>query len=168
MVVLKVMVHYNVFLGQTQKRRLYYVSMLVILASLAEFAGVRLDGAANILRPLHIAVKILELSAAPAVPYVCASILQRKSLPKICYYGLAVQALLEILSGFFGWIFYVDADNFYVHGPFYMVYVLALLSGILFFTCIVLLECRKQYGIRRILLLFLPTFAVCGLLIQYA
>ena len=167
MIVLKVMVHYNVFLDQTQKRRLDYVSTLLILASLAEFAGVRLDGAAHTLRPVHIAVKILELSVAPFVPYVCASVIQRKPLPKVCYYGLTVQALFEVLSGFFGWIFYVDADNFYFHGPFYAVYVLAFLSGILFFTCIVLLECRRQYGIRRILLLFLPTFAICGLLIQY-
>lgn len=167
MIVLKVMVHYNVFLEPDQKQRLGWLSTLLIIAALSEFSGVYLDGTAAFLRPVHIAVKVTELSLAPVIPYLCASVIQKQPLPKLLRLGLCAHAALEVLSGLIGGIFYVDADNFYFHGPFYPVYVLAFLSGILFFIGIVLLECRVQYGIRRILLLFLPAFAIFGLLLQF-
>ena len=167
MIVLKIMVYYNEFLDQDQKKRLDYLSTMVILTSLAEFLGVRLDGTAPWLRPIHIAVKVTELGLAPVIPYVCASIIQQKPLPRTLYFALSGQAVLEVLSGLFGGIFYVTADNYYHHGRFYLLYVLAFLSGILYFTWMVIRECKRQYGIRRVILLFLPGFAICGLLLQY-
>lgn len=167
MIVLKVLVHYNMLLELEQKRRLSWLSTLLIITSLSEFAGVHLDGTAAFLRPMHIAVKVAELSLAPVIPYLCASVIQKKPLSKVIRLALGVHAALVLLSGMVGGIFYVSADNFYFHGPLYPVYVFAFLSGILFFIGVVLLECRQQYGIRRVLLLFLPAFAILGLLLQY-
>ena len=167
MIVLKVMVYYNEFLEKDQKKRLDILAGLVILTSLAEWAGVHLDGAALWTRPFHIAVKITELSAAPAIPFLCADVIQDKKHPRFLDLLLGIQALLEVFSPFFKGIFYVNAENVYFHGPLYLIYMISFLSGILFFIWIVLKACRQQYGIRRIILLFLPFFAVCGILFQY-
>ena len=167
MIVLKVMVYYNEFLEKDQKKRLDLLAGLVILTSLAEWSGVQLDGAALWTRPFHIAVKVVELSLAPAIPFLCADVIQDKRHPLILDFFLGTQALLEVLSQFFKGIFYVNAENIYFHGPLYVIYVVAFLSGILFFIWVVLKACRQQYGIRRIILLFLPFFAICGLIFQY-
>lgn len=167
MIVLKVMVCYNEFLEKIQKKRLDILASLVIITSLAEWAGVQLDGAPLWTRIFHIAVKVTELSLAPVIPFLCADVIRDKSHPRILDVFFTGQALLELSSAFFGTVFYVTAENIYGHGPLYFIYVCSFLSGILFFIWIVIRACRQQYGIRRIILLFLPFFAICGLIFQY-
>lgn len=167
MIVLKVMVYHNDFLEKDQKRRLDFLAGLVILTSLAEWAGVQLNGADSWTRLFHIASKVTELSLAPVIPFLCADVIQDKRHPFALNVFLMIQACLEIVSPYFGWIFYVTEENLYFHGPLYFIYVASFLFGILFFIWIVLKTCRQQYGSRRILLLFLPFFVICGLLLQY-
>ncbi len=167
MIILKILTIHNGLLERSVKKKLDIVATIIICTSLAEWSGVKLDGASVWTRPLHIMVKILELSLAPFIPVFCADIIGTVKWRKVIYRLLAVQAVLEILSGFTGFIFYVDAQNLYHHETFYWIYVASFLFGIILFAVISLGQSMKQYGLRRILLLMLPLFALCGLFFQY-
>ncbi len=168
MAVLKIMVCGNDLLKKDSKKKFDQISTFVIITSLAEWLGVILDGGPAFLRPVHMVVKMVELSLAPFIPLLCADIIGRVRYAKIWRGILFGQAFLELLSGFLGFIFRVDAANVYSHGPFYWIYIVAFSGGILLFIWEVFHAGRYQYGTRRVLLLLLPVFSVLGLAFQYA
>lgn len=73
-------------------------------------------------RQLHIWTKVLELSMTPVVPFICAQILNysvdTSQKNKWVYYILILHTILEVLSAFSGFIFYVDSNGVFCHGPF--------------------------------------------------
>lgn len=78
-----------------------------------------------------------------------------------------VHAVLEVISAFTGFIFYVDGNNVYHHGQFYYIYVAVLMAGIIFFTWVTMRESRNQYGMRRMLIATIPLLLICGMVFQY-
>ena len=167
MVVMKMLVVRNELLSHEKKMKLDIVSTLLIVASLAEAAGYLMDGSHIATRTLHIIVKTLELSTAPFISVVCTDILCTIKRKKLAFGLLCTHAGLEIASAFLGFIFYVDDQNIYHHGPAYPIYIIALLSGIILFAFEVVAASRRQFGMRRTLMLMLPLFAVCGLVFEY-
>lgn len=167
MVIMKIMVVNNALLDKKVKKKLDIIATIVIITSLAEWSGVKLDGGPVWSRPLHIFVKMSELSLAPAIPVLCADVIAKIKWKKPIFILLGIQAGLEILSGIFGFIYHVDQRNAYSHASFYWIYALSFLAGILMFTITALNQGVRQYGLRRILLLMLPAFALCGLFFQY-
>ena len=167
MVVMKMLVLKNELLSHEKKIKLDIVSTLLIVASLAEAAGCLMDGSHVVPRTLHIIVKTLELSVAPFISVVCADILCTVKHKKLAAGLLCTHAALEIVSAFLGFIFYVDAQNVYHHGSAYLIYIIALLTGIALFAFEIVAASRRQYGMRKTLMLMLPLFAVCGLVFEY-
>lgn len=167
MVIMKMLVLKNDLLDHHKKMKLDVVSTLIIVASLSEACGLLIDGSTIATRPLHIIIKTLELSVAPMISVLCADILCTIRHKKLVAGLLGAQAALEIASAFLGFIFYVDDQNFYHHGPAYLIYVVSLLAGIGLFCFEVIVASRRQFGTRRALLLMLPLFAVCGLVFEY-
>ncbi len=166
MAVTKVMVCHNSMFGKGKKMLFDIVTTLVIVASVSEWLGVVLNEAPLWTRPLHILVKLTELSVAPLIPMMCADLIRKLEHKRIFYGLLGIQAVLEILSAFTGFIFYVDDTNQYNHGTFYLVYVVAYMFGIFMFMWRVLNESRRQVGIHKVLLLTLPVFVILGVIFQ--
>lgn len=169
MCILVLMVQGNDTLDKTTKHKFYAVANAVIIASICEWSGVQLDGMTPLpwLRTLHILVKITEFSVAPMVAVICADIVGCMKHRKIPLVVLLLQSALEILSGFTGMIFYVDANNTYGHGTFYWVYATTFAASILYFVMVVLRTSQQNYGSRRRLPLMLVALCLCGLVLQY-
>lgn len=167
MIVMKVMLTHNDLLEKDVKKKMDIVATIVILTSLSEWAGVKLDGMPTGWRTLHILVKLTELSLAPVIPILCADIIGKMKWRHWIIGALTVHGILEILSAFSGFIFWIDEKNIYHHEAFYWIYVVTFSFGILFFAGTALGQSLRQYGTRRILLLMLPVFAACGLFFQY-
>lgn len=167
MIVMKMRIHNNILLEPDTRRILRIVSTIIIVTSLAEYFGVLLDGTDTSLRPLHICIKTIELAAAPSVPVIGSNIIGsiRKWKPVIAVF--VIHAILEVISAFTGFIFYVDSSNVYHHGRFYAIYVVVLMAGILFFTWVTMRESRNQYGMRRMIIATIPALLICGLAFQY-
>ena len=117
----------------------------IIISAFCEWLGVFLDGAPAWTRGIHIAVKCTELSAAPCIAFLYAWIIEKKWVIPIRIYLIA-NCLLECLSGFFGFIFYVDEQNVYRHAGLYVIYVAAYMGSFLFCTASVMRNIKKyQY-----------------------
>ena len=167
MIVMKMRIRNNILLAPDTRTILRVVSTIIIITSLAEYFGVLLDGTDVSLRPLHIFIKTTELAIAPSVTVIGANIIGNVKRWKPVIAVFIIHAILEVISAFTGFIFYVDSDNVYHHGRFYTIYVAVLIAGILFFTLVTMRESRNQYGIRRIIIATIPVLLICGLAFQY-
>ena len=162
-----VSVYSNRTISADMKRGCVAVCVFIGTALLGEWAGVMLDGADLSLRGLHIAVKTAEFCVAPAIGVATAhcysSAVQRTRFMVIF---AAAHAGLEIVSAFFGWVFYVDGDNIYHRGSLYWVYVIAFSFSILYcFACVIREEADYQRRPDATLVATL-VFLVTGIAIQ--
>ena len=133
-------------LTKEQKFLFRILFSIIAVAACCEWSGVLLDGTEGSLRLLHILIKTLELSISPCIAVVFAMIIKRVHT-KMVMIVLVCHAVLEILSGIFGFIFYVDAGNYYYHGSFYAIYVCAYLLSLVYALCIVLVNMKHyQYS----------------------
>ncbi len=133
-------------LDRRQKRHFHILYLTIMAAAVCEWAGAALQGAGPDTRLLHIAVKVVELSLAPSISIWIAWTIE-KWRAGLVYAALALNALLECLSGAFGFIFFVDAENYYFHGRFYWIYMAAYIVSILYYIYIVLRNVRRyQYN----------------------
>ena len=130
----------------SQKKLFRLLFGTIAIASVCEWLGVCLQDTGNQTRLIHIAVKVIELSIAPSISVWVAFVIE-KWHPKAVVGALAVHAFVEFLSGFFGFIFSVDAGSVYSHGRFYPVYVVAYILSIAYCVCVVWRNVKKyQYG----------------------
>ncbi len=119
---------------EPRKRRLFILLFCIIIAAtLSEWSGSLTYLTGHGLRQFHIFTKVVELSLTPMVPFLCAEVLEsenhsRHTRQVLCWI-LVIHALLEVFSAFFGFIFYVDADSIFHHGPFYVIYLFTYLGG---------------------------------------
>ena len=165
MITMITMVYNNNILSMNEKLKFMLTFSLIITASASEWLGVVLDGT-NTPIFFHIAVKTLELSIAPILPLVCASAIN--STPKPIVWGVAgINIFLEILSAFFGFIFYVDSSNVYYHGNFYLIYVLAyIICSIALFRETYNISKRSQNHNSQVLVLIM-IYLVAGISMQF-
>lgn len=106
----------------------YRLFTAIIIAALCEWGGNVLQGAGADKRVIHIMVKAVELSVAPSIGIFVGWVMKEQRDKRV-YAFLAFHAILEFLSGVFGFIYYVDSSSFYIHGPFYWIYVLAYIMA---------------------------------------
>ena len=154
-------------MSKKQKRKFFCITILIIITSISEWLGVFLNEKPLWTRPIHILIKVTELSLAPIIPIICASVIGKVKYPKFSITLLTMHAFLEILSAFTGLIFKVNSNNIYVHSSFYWVYIASFSLSILCFILLSLSESKKQFGLNRIFILILPIFLLFGLSFQY-
>lgn len=132
--VLMVLIGSNVRLKREKKILFSCAAVLLALGTLAEYAGVRLDGSAAALRGLHVALKVFELSLSPFLVYVLIAVCNGLRSARFLLAVAAGNLALEIVSGFTGLLYYVDAGNVYHHNTLYPLYTAVyVLCGIYFF-----------------------------------
>lgn len=130
--------------GKKRYFRLLFIS--VASAAFCEWLGIYLQGTGGTTRALHILVKAIELTVAPAIGFLVAEVVEERYTRTIVVF-LAVNAALEWLSGIFGFIYSVDGGSNYTHAEFYWVYIAAYACSILYAVCIIVWNMKKyQYG----------------------
>lgn len=107
-------------------RRDFTITFFVVIASmLAEWLGVYLNGAPEWTRVLHIMAKAVDYIASPIIGVRLVDIvLPHSRIQKYLRYLMGTNIIVEILSGFTGWIYYVDEYNHYHHGAYFLFYVI--------------------------------------------
>lgn len=168
MVVLQIITNYNELLARDKKIKLILIAWLVIVASLAEWLGGMLNEKPSWLIPLHVAIKAIEYSIAPAIPLLAADILGTVKFRKTSIAFLLTHAVLELFSCFFGFIFFVDEQNVHRHGPLYFIYIAAFALAIGYFIGMTLKVSFRETGLRKAYIFIIPLFLLCGLYFQYS
>lgn len=117
--------HDNQQIDRITKTNFFRTSLVIIIAMLAEWGGIALNGAPSWTVPLHIVVKAADYVFTPLLGLELVNIVMPDGrLQNYLKYLMIGNVLVEIVSIFNGCVFYVDAQNIYHHGPLFPVYML--------------------------------------------
>ena len=95
----------------------------ISIAIFAEWASIALNGTSEQFIPLHGVVKAVDYIVSPLAGVMFANQVQPGCRYRRAAYGvLAANAVIQVISVFTGWTFYIDAQNCYHHGPLYALY----------------------------------------------
>lgn len=121
------------------QKRLYFsiTYLLMFTCTSCECIGIMVNGCSEYKSILTL-VKFLEFSLTPLMPVVFAKIFNTQFSKKcpssfnVAFSLLAFHLLIEIVSIFQGWVFYISPEGYYHRGMFYFVYVAAFVLSALF------------------------------------
>ena len=165
MVIVQICITNSITLTEKRKRQFHILFNAIIVCAFFEWMGNYLQGAGPHTRLLHILVKALELSIAPSIGFSVAWLIEKKKV-KYVYIYLIVHAVLEIISAFTGFIYTVDENSVYMHGPFYWIYILAYMLSVVYTIWMVLISMKRyQYNGGKYFGLVI-VFMITGILIQ--
>lgn len=157
-------------ISQSPRRNMlcFHLYSVIAICALCEWSGVMLDGTSPTLLPLHLAVKVVELSCAPLIGLFAGSVIHpcdRRIVMGLMWCA-GVHTLLVLISVFTGLIFSVDMQNVYHHGPLYWVYMLAYGMSMAFFLAQVVSACRAYQYTGGTQLALATLLVLMGLLMQ--
>ena len=133
-------------LTKKKKTLFHYLFSTIALAAFCEWFGIYLQGTGTNTRPLHIIVKAIELSVAPMIGFLIAWLIEEQK-PRFVFILIGLHAVAECLSGVFGYIYTIDADNVYRHGEFYWIYMVMYLLSCIYAVSVIIRNVKKyQYG----------------------
>lgn len=125
--VLGILVFENARLDKTTKRLFYLTYASIILATVAEWLGIALNGAPEWTIGIHRAVKCADYIVTPVAGVCFALQISDKKERRNHIWVMAIlaaNAVFELASVFTEWTFYIDSENYYCHGPLYFIYVI--------------------------------------------
>jgi|SRR5690554_1967370 len=142
--------------------------LLTIIIILAEAGSLYVaDGSLN-LRNAHIFFNILGFSLTPLIPIVIAFIIDKKILisNKFIIIPSIINAVITLLSPIFKFIFYVDANNQYLRGDYFYIFITVYVINFLFLVVSTINVGKKfNYPITQKLVV-LSLFTLIGTSIQ--
>lgn len=161
----------NHTLSRNVRQQLVFIAFFIILGVICECIGICLNSSTlPNTKAIHQVIKAIEFTVTPLIPAFYTRIIESKNIKKsirILIKGpLILNAFLEFSNIFLSYIFYIDKNNVYQHGTFYIVYILIYCMEICIFI-FALLKHTKRYQIRNIAtLISILTFLLIGLSIR--
>ena len=147
----------NKVLAKSTKTELIRSSALIMLCAIAEFVGVIYDRGLATSIPFHALAKYLELCLTPLVPIMLAKVFRSDRLGTIAFIPSIINIILQTLSLFFGFIFYVDSSNIYHHGDYYWLYFFFIFSNLLYLSYVTI-----SFGAKLQNRQYIPLFVIIG------
>jgi len=167
MVFLVLMTNTNDLLSQNKRRQFLLLFFSVIVSILAEWSGSIAALSGRKFRQVHVWTKMVELSMTPMVPFMCAEILTRSAdqsgKNKWFPYILILHTGLEILSALNGFIYYVDGDGIFRHGPYYWIYLVTYLGGSAYVLWVGYQVSRQYQNSNKRMLVLMLGFLLFGI-----
>ena len=165
MVIIQISISKSWTLTKNKKLLFHMLFSAIAIAAFCEWFAYYLQETGSSLRTLHIAMKAIELSIAPALSFLIAWLIEVRR-PKLVFALLAFHALLECSSAFLGFIYVVDENNVYRHGSFYWIYMCSYLFSILYATYIIVRNINKYQYSGLLYFLCIVGFMLSGIVIQ--
>ncbi|MGN0996768.1 MAG: GGDEF domain-containing protein [Candidatus Ventricola sp.] len=130
MAVFAVLVYENDRFSREKKAGFLAACVGISVAVLAEWASIALNGTPARFIPLHAVVKAADYIVSPLAGVMFANQVQpNRKYRRLAYGVLAASAVIQIISIFTGWTFYIDAQNYYHHGPLYVLYAAVFVAA---------------------------------------
>lgn len=153
----------NRLIGKNMKQESIITCILIGLALIFEWAGVKIDGADASLIWLHKLVKLLEFCLAPLIATVAAVSYSKVRHPKIIASVMAVHTVFEMAALHFGGVIRVDDANIYHRGPLYPIYIAVFSLSILYCVVCVVKADLRHYSKPSAILLATLIFLMLGI-----
>ncbi|MBR5705733.1 MAG: hypothetical protein IKX21_07185 [Deltaproteobacteria bacterium] len=165
--ILCILVRENARLRSEKKTVFYLTYILIALAALAEWLGLKLGGSAAPAWLLRL-VKCADYTLTPlSGGLIVAQLRNKKTRWRVLLSRvLILNTVFQIVALFTGWMTTVDATNHYTHGPLYFVYIIFyLLVAVLVVAEFVVYgqQFRRQNQISLYAILFL---VIAGIALQ--
>ncbi len=137
--VLMVLIINNVRLEKEKKNLFLISTFLILISSIVEYLGVYLNGTPEKYRMLHVFLKVFELSVSPFIVILLISVFNGSKRAEKLFPIAGGNLILQVVTGFTGFLYYVDESNIYHHNTYYWIYtVVYIVCGIFFFV-----ECTR-------------------------
>ncbi|NLG52551.1 MAG: GGDEF domain-containing protein [Clostridiales bacterium] len=136
---------------------------LTVIIILAEAGTVFTD-----YRAVNILCNVIGFSLAPMIPLVIVLIFDNRLLGKrrLLLIPTLINIVAVVLSPLFGYIFHVDADNRYVRGDYFFIFIAVyIINFLILIICTLETGKRYNYPIRR-KMIALSLFTIMGTSIQ--
>ncbi len=167
MAFLVIMANTDDLLSQHKRKQFLLLFFSVILGILAEWLGSVAALFGGKFREIHIWTKMLELSITPVIPFMCAEVLRQTTDPsqksKWVHYILVFHTGLELLSALKGFIYYVDGNGVFCHGPFYWIYLMTYLGASAYVLWVGYRVSRQYQSKNKIILVLMLGFLLFGI-----
>ena len=130
--ILCILVRETEWISPEDKRMFYLTYLLIAVSALAEWAGIQMNGRADLPKWLLQLVKCCDYMLTPMAGGALVAPMKIRNRGKKILMGiLCANAVFQLVSCFTGWMLKIDAQNRYSHGPLYSIYVLVYLVVIL-------------------------------------
>ena len=170
LLVLCILIRENGRIAEKKKRLFYLTYLLIALAALAEWVGLQLNGREDLPKAALQVVKCADYILTPTATGALVMQMHRNSRKSWLLTGvlaglLAVNAVFQIISAFFGLTVVIDSHHVYSKGPLYPAYLALCMIVILmvitvFFLYGRLFRRRNRFSLYAILLLVLVGFMI--------
>lgn len=157
----------NNILSQRTRTGLIISFVMIMLAAFFEWLSFMLSGHIQF-RTLLIISKIIEFSLAPIVPVIFAGSFDDLGQARKMAVLLAIHFVIEVLSPFGGFIFYVDSAGVYHRGRNYYIYVIFFLAGLAFLIRMFSKYWSKYQNGNRYIIIAILVFLCSGVIIQFS
>lgn len=97
----------NDLLSKKKKKQFITTFIIIIIAAMSEWLALWLNGMDSSIRWLHIIARIMDHSLAPVVAMIFCITIDAERQAKILTLPIIVHTVLEILSGYFGFMFII-------------------------------------------------------------
>lgn len=165
LMVMQLFVYKSNTLTRTRKRMFHCIYGVIAIAAFFEWVGHILDMGTTA-HFLLLSSKVIEHSLVPVIPFLFTRIVSRRPA-RYFYILIAVNIVLQLASAFFGFMFYIDADGYYCHTPYYWIYLIICILSIEYMLVIVLRNIgRYQYSGGALLFSLIMVWMVVGIAIQ--
>ena len=155
-------------LNINRKKPFLVTVFLTVIIILSEAGTIFTDNGSVNLRGMNILCNILGFALTPIIPIAIAIIFD-SSIIKTNKYLLIptlINIVATVLSPLFGFIFYVDANNHYIRGDYFFIFIIVyIINFLLLFICILELGKKYNYPIMK-KLIALSIFTIIGTSIQ--
>ncbi len=166
MLLLVIMANMNDLFSRRKRNQFLLLFFSVMLGILAEWSGSVAALSGGKFREVHVWTKMLELSITPVVPFMCAVVLRQTTdvsqKNKWFYCILIVHTGLEILSALNGFIYYVDGNGVFRHGPFYWIYLITYMGGAVYVLWVGYQVSRRYQNKNKWMLVLMLGFLLFG------
>lgn len=161
-----VLTKYSEVLNQQQRRWFISSFLLIITISVLELVTIVVDQKTPMLRWVNILANYLGFGLSPAVPVLLAVALGKSR--SIKYAGMieAVYLLFLAVTFPFHIIFYVDANNHYMRGDYFWIYLAVYISGILYLLAMTLRVAARYQNKSKRSIYPIAVFLLAGTTVQ--
>lgn len=142
--IMYVLTKYNETLNKWQKQCFMGAFILIIVISVIEVIVVAVDVEVPSLRWINVMANYLGFGLTPAVPLFLAAAMEKNSSIRYAVIGECVYLLVLALSLPFGLIFYVDENNQYIRGNFFVIYVAVYIAAIIYLL-VITMQVTERY-----------------------
>ncbi|MBQ6552762.1 MAG: HD domain-containing protein [Clostridia bacterium] len=166
LLMLAMLIHVVTYSAFTKGQKRWYICtfLAVMLCAGAEVLALKFSGSGGgVVVPLSILTAV-QFSITPMLPVFFAGALGMRRMIKVSGALLLIHAAIELLSLYFGWVFYFDENGTYFRGKYYIIYEAFYIVSLLFLIGSLIMVGRRFKHRDVLTIVMIPVIMAAGII----